>query len=45
MKELAKNYDPSIVEERLYEQWMEKKYFQKIIDKRKKLSLIGEICM
>ena len=36
MKELAKNYDPSIVEERLYEQWMEKKYFHTIIDKSKK---------
>lgn len=36
MKELAKNYDPSIVEERLYAQWMEKKYFHTEIDKSKK---------
>lgn len=36
MKELAKNYDPSKVEERLYQQWMEKKYFHTIIDKTKK---------
>ena len=35
MKELAKNYDPSIVEERLYAQWMEKKYFHTEIDKSK----------
>ena len=27
MKELAKNFDPSVVEERLYNKWMEKKYF------------------
>jgi valyl-tRNA synthetase len=36
MKELEKVYDPSIVEERLYEQWMEKKYFHTKIDKSKK---------
>ncbi len=36
MKELAKNYDPSTVEDRLYQQWMDKKYFHTEIDKRKK---------
>ena len=36
MKELAKNYDPSTVEDRLYQQWLEKKYFHTEIDKRKK---------
>lgn len=36
MKELEKNYDPSVVEDRLYETWMEKKYFHTQIDKNKK---------
>ncbi len=27
-KELAKTYDPRGLEDRLYEKWMEKKYFQ-----------------
>lgn len=36
MKELEKTYDPSIVEERLYEEWMEKKYFHTKVDKSKK---------
>ena len=30
MKELAKTYDPSSVEDRLYQEWMEKKYFLQI---------------
>ncbi|MBR1738362.1 MAG: valine--tRNA ligase, partial [Firmicutes bacterium] len=34
-KELAKNYDPSI-EERIYQRWLEKKYFHAEPDKRKK---------
>ncbi|MBQ2752639.1 MAG: valine--tRNA ligase [Firmicutes bacterium] len=34
-KELEKTYDPSI-EERLYNKWLDKKYFHTIIDKRKK---------
>ncbi len=36
MKELAKNFDPSVVEERLYNTWMEKKYFHTEVDKSKK---------
>lgn len=35
MKELAKNFDPSVVEERLYKTWMEKKYFHTEVDKSK----------
>lgn len=36
IKELEKVYDPSIVEDRLYSKWLEKKYFHTIIDKNKK---------
>ena len=36
MKEIAKQYDPSTVEERLYRQWMEKGYFHTEVDKSKK---------
>ncbi len=36
MRELAKTYDPSQVEDRLYASWMEKKYFHTKIDKSKK---------
>ena len=36
MKELEKNYDPSVVEERLYSHWLEKKYFHTEVDKKKK---------
>lgn len=36
MKEIAKQYDPSAVEERLYQQWMEKGYFHTEVDKSKK---------
>ena len=35
MRELAKNFDPSVVEERLYNTWMEKKYFHTEVDKSK----------
>jgi len=35
MRELAKNFDPSVVEERLYNKWMEKKYFHTEVDKTK----------
>jgi valyl-tRNA synthetase len=35
-KELAKTYDPKDIEERLYEKWMEKKYFHAKVDKTKK---------
>ncbi len=36
MRELAKNFDPTTVEDRLYAMWMEKKYFHTKIDKTKK---------
>lgn len=36
IKELAKVYDPSVVEERLYTKWCEKKYFHAEVDKSKK---------
>jgi len=35
MKELEKNYNPSIVESKHYENWMEKKYFHTEVDKSK----------
>ena len=35
-KELAKTYDPKDIEGRLYEKWMEKKYFHAEVDKSKK---------
>ena len=36
MKELEKNFDPSVVEDRLYAKWLEKKYFHTEVDKSKK---------
>lgn len=36
IKELEKVYDPSVVEERLYSTWLEKKYFHTEVDKTKK---------
>ena len=35
-KELAKTYDPNGIEDRLYEKWMEKKYFHAEVDRSKK---------
>ena len=35
-KELAKNYDPKDIEDRLYEKWLNKKYFHAKVDKKKK---------
>lgn len=35
-KELAKTYDPKAIEDRLYEKWMNKKYFHAEVDERKK---------
>ena len=35
-KELAKNYDPSIVENRIYQNWLDKGYFHAEVDKTKK---------
>ncbi len=34
-KNIAKTYDPKQVEERLYQDWMEKGYFTPKIDKNK----------
>ena len=36
MKELAKTYDPSAIEERTYAKWMGRKYFHAKVDKSKK---------
>ena len=35
-KELAKNYDPSIVEDIIYQNWLDKGYFHAEVDKTKK---------
>jgi valyl-tRNA synthetase len=35
-KELAKTYDPKDIEERLYQKWMENKYFHAEVDRSKK---------
>ncbi len=35
-RELAKTYDPKSIEDRLYEKWMEKKYFHAEVDRTKK---------
>lgn len=35
-KELEKNYNPSEIEDKLYKNWMEKKYFHAEVDKTKK---------
>ncbi len=35
-KELAKTYDPSAIEDRLYQKWLDKKYFKAEIDRSKK---------
>jgi len=35
-KELAKTYDPKDIEERLYQKWMDKKYFHAEVDRSKK---------
>ncbi|MCD2492069.1 valine--tRNA ligase [Lacrimispora sp. NSJ-141] len=35
-KELEKTYNPGSIEERLYEKWMDKKYFHAEVDKSKK---------
>ena len=36
IKELEKVYDPSVVEERLYSTWLDRKYFHTEVDKTKK---------
>ena len=35
-KELNKNYDPSEIEGRLYQKWLDKKYFHAEVDRSKK---------
>ncbi|MBP3567993.1 MAG: valine--tRNA ligase [Lachnospiraceae bacterium] len=35
-KELAKNYDPKDIEDRLYSKWLDKKYFHAEVDQTKK---------
>ena len=35
-KELEKNYNPSEIEDRLYQKWLDKKYFHAEVDRRKK---------
>lgn len=35
-KELAKTYDPKGIEDRIYQKWMEKKYFHAEVDRSKK---------
>ena len=35
-EELAKTYDPKGIEDRLYEKWMEKKYFHAEVDRSRK---------
>ena len=34
-KELAKTYDPSGIEDRLYQKWLDKKYFHAEVDHSK----------
>ena len=36
MKELAKTYDPKGIEDRLYQKWLDKKYFHAEVDETKK---------
>ena len=36
MKELAKTYDPKAMEDRIYGEWLEKKYFHAEVDRSKK---------
>lgn len=36
MPELAKSYDPKLFEEKIYDFWMENKYFHTVIDRSKK---------
>ena len=35
-KELAKTYDPHGIEDRLYQKWLDKKYFHAEVDESKK---------
>ena len=40
-KELAKTYDPHGIEDRLYQKWLDKKYFHAEVDESKKSITIG----
>jgi valyl-tRNA synthetase len=35
-RNLEKNYDPSVIEDRLYQKWLDKKYFHAEVDRSKK---------
>ena len=35
-KELAKTYDPKGIEDRIYQNWLDKKYFHAEVDRSKK---------
>ena len=35
-RELAKTYDPKGIEDRLYQKWLDKKYFHAEVDRTKK---------
>ena len=35
-KELEKNYNPKEIEDKLYQKWLDKKYFHAKVDKKKK---------
>ena len=41
MKELAKTYDPKGMEDRIYKNWLDKKYFHAEVDRSKKPSCFG----
>ena len=41
-KELEKNYNPSEIEDRLYQKWLDKKYFHAEVDRSKKPFTIGK---
>ena len=43
MKELDKTYNPSEIEGRIYDKWMEKKYFHAEVNRDKKPFTIDEI--
>ncbi len=40
-RNLEKNYDPSAIEDRLYQKWLDKKYFHAEVDRSKKPFTIG----
>ena len=42
-KELEKNYNPSEIEDRLYQKWLDKKYFHAEVDRSKKPFTIVKI--